>query len=43
LCGRVDDRLTHISVIDQHSAVTLHAALCDTCYPEGADAPKVRR
>jgi hypothetical protein len=22
-----------------YSIVTLHAAMCDDCYPEGADAP----
>lgn len=40
-CGRFDDNLTYISVADRHLSVTLQAAVCDTCYPEGADAPKV--
>ena len=41
-CGRPDDNLTHIGINDVHSFVTLHAAVCDECYPQGADAPAVR-
>jgi hypothetical protein len=40
-CGRHDHNLTHLSIVDQHVSVTLHAAVCDDCYPEGADAPTV--
>ncbi|HYQ36761.1 MAG TPA: hypothetical protein VER10_12945, partial [Mycobacterium sp.] len=41
LCGCHDHNLTYLSVADPHSPVTLHAAVCDDCYPEGADAPRV--
>jgi hypothetical protein len=41
-CGRHDHNLTYISTLDKHSPVTLHAAVCDECYPQGADAPTER-
>jgi hypothetical protein len=40
LCGRHDHNLTHIScAAAQGSLVTLHVAVCDNCYPQGADTP----
>jgi hypothetical protein len=43
LCGRHDHKLTDISAVSQCLATTAHTAVCDDCYPEGADAPKVNR
>ncbi len=41
-CGRQDDRVTVVTLADQHSAALVHAMFCDDCYPEGADAPAAR-
>jgi hypothetical protein len=41
-CGRPDDDCTSISVLGEGHQITLHAHVCDVCYPEGADAPRAQ-
>lgn len=40
-CGELDDNLTRITLQDPDLPVLLGAMVCDDCYPEGADAPRL--
>jgi hypothetical protein len=43
MCGQPNEPMTHITTALPDTPITLHAVVCDDCYPEGVGAPNIGR